>query len=349
MPLTNADHSSFNWSRFAHTEYLLNPMVSNLSLEAQGAYMRLLAHSARQVPFGSLPADADLLISMLGVKFKKGGKDELKLALLLNEALQAGFTFCQDKRWYCKMLVDQLPSDANQPNEKPSKPSKKSIDPTLSTKRSEAAAKSHETRRAKKLQSELQTDDAKIANLQNQIAKIANDDVLQNLQDAKIANDLQNGGIKGGELDSELEKDLEIKDQKPSCATAAKASAAAVDAMFSVFWTAYPRKIGKKDAIKAFQKIKPSDDLLQTILDALAKQSKSHDWVKEGGRFIPHPTTWLNGERWNDAVQTNVTPPAPQQRPLNPHSQIRANRAAAMAALNEPSILDVTPTHGGQS
>jgi len=211
MPLTNVDHSNFNWSRFAHTEYLLHPLVSNLSLEAQGAYMRLLAHSARQVPFGSLPADLDVLIGWLGVKFKKGGKDETKLAVLVAEVLNAGFTFCQDKRWYCNLLTDQLPTDENQAIEKaPNKSSnsKKPVDPTLSSKRSEAAAKSHETRRAKKMQSELQNDDAKIANdanLQNQIAKIANDDVLQNLQDAKIANDLQNGGIKGGDLDQDLD------------------------------------------------------------------------------------------------------------------------------------------------
>ena len=26
----------------------------------------------------------------------------------------------------------------------------------------------------------------------------------------------------------------------------------------------------------------------------------SEQWARDGGRYIPHPTTWLNGERWND-------------------------------------------------
>ncbi|RNF93802.1 hypothetical protein EFK07_03350 [Pseudomonas putida] len=35
---------------------------------------------------------------------------------------------------------------------------------------------------------------------------------------------------------------------------------------------------------------------------ALAAWSKSHDWTKDSGQFIPHAATWLNGKRWEDEL-----------------------------------------------
>lgn len=69
---------------------------------------------------------------------------------------------------------------------------------------------------------------------------------------------------------------------------------------FSEFWNAYPRKVSKEAALKAWQKIKPDDSLLQQILKALEWQSHQTEWIKDGGKFIPHPSTWLNGRRWED-------------------------------------------------
>jgi hypothetical protein len=41
---------------------------------------------------------------------------------------------------------------------------------------------------------------------------------------------------------------------------------------------------------------------VKKILAGLEKAKQSRQWMKDGGAFIPHPTTWLNGERWNDEV-----------------------------------------------
>lgn len=71
---------------------------------------------------------------------------------------------------------------------------------------------------------------------------------------------------------------------------------------FVVFWEAWPKKKDKKKAEKVFVKINPSEELLQVMLDALEKQKQTEDWKKEGGRFIPLPTTWLNGARWEDEI-----------------------------------------------
>lgn len=72
------------------------------------------------------------------------------------------------------------------------------------------------------------------------------------------------------------------------------------DGRFQEFWKSYPRKVGKAAALKAWKRIKPNDDLAERMLHAVSEQSKSEDWRKDRGKYIPHPTTWLNGGRWDD-------------------------------------------------
>lgn len=71
-------------------------------------------------------------------------------------------------------------------------------------------------------------------------------------------------------------------------------------AHFDAFWNAYPRKKDKAKAMQAWQKIKKEPDVLEKILSALEWQGRSDDWTKDGGKFIPHPSTYLNGRRWED-------------------------------------------------
>ena len=71
-------------------------------------------------------------------------------------------------------------------------------------------------------------------------------------------------------------------------------------AHFDAFWNAYPRKKDKAKAMQAWQKIKKEPDVLEKILSALEWQGRSDDWTKDGGKFIPHPSTYLNGRRWDD-------------------------------------------------
>lgn len=68
---------------------------------------------------------------------------------------------------------------------------------------------------------------------------------------------------------------------------------------FAEFWSAYPKKTAKGDAEKAWKKHKPD---LAACLAALAVAKQSSDWIKDGGQFIPHPATWINGKRWEDGV-----------------------------------------------
>lgn len=73
---------------------------------------------------------------------------------------------------------------------------------------------------------------------------------------------------------------------------------------FDRFWAAYPRKTAKPDALKAFTKLRPDEAMLQTMLAAIQKQKATAQWQEDGGRFIPHPATWINGHRWEDEVKS---------------------------------------------
>lgn len=72
---------------------------------------------------------------------------------------------------------------------------------------------------------------------------------------------------------------------------------------FERFWDVYPKKVGKKNAQKAFEKVKVD---VQVLIDAVERQKKSSQWCKDNGQYIPNPATWLNQERWLDEMDTNM-------------------------------------------
>ena len=77
---------------------------------------------------------------------------------------------------------------------------------------------------------------------------------------------------------------------------------------FDEFYSQYPKKVAKQSAIKAWMKLKPDDDLFDTILSSLKKHKRSELWVKNNGQFIPNPATWINGRRWEDEIEPKGKP-----------------------------------------
>lgn len=75
---------------------------------------------------------------------------------------------------------------------------------------------------------------------------------------------------------------------------------------FRMFYEAYPQKKGKANAIKAWNKLSPSPDLVEVIMIAVTAASGSDEWKRDGGRYVPHPATWLNGRRWEDELTKEV-------------------------------------------
>ena len=77
---------------------------------------------------------------------------------------------------------------------------------------------------------------------------------------------------------------------------------------FDEFYGHYPKKVSRKDARKAWEKIKPNKELAAKISKAIQAQVKADHFRGTGGKlYIPHPATWLNAGRWEDEIQ--VVPP----------------------------------------
>ena len=82
---------------------------------------------------------------------------------------------------------------------------------------------------------------------------------------------------------------------------------------FESFWSAYPRKVAKPAAIKAWKaaKIKGAD--LVAMIDDIRVKQNTDEWLKNKGQFIPHPSTYLNQRRWEDVAEvlSSYTPLIP--------------------------------------
>ena len=72
---------------------------------------------------------------------------------------------------------------------------------------------------------------------------------------------------------------------------------------FRQFWTAYPKKVKRKDTQRVWQ-AKRLNALADRLLVDVQERLKSDRRWKEG--FIPDPTTYLRGERWNDEIDRSV-------------------------------------------
>jgi hypothetical protein len=99
---------------------------------------------------------------------------------------------------------------------------------------------------------------------------------------------------------------------------------------FGDFWALYPRKQAKSKAQAAWKRIKPGQR--DALMAALPIQIAEDDgWVRG---YIPLPATYLNGERWTDAITkpaTTGTHNAAHQK-LSAVERVRANAIAGEAA-----------------
>jgi hypothetical protein len=90
---------------------------------------------------------------------------------------------------------------------------------------------------------------------------------------------------------------------------------------FAAFWSAYPKRQARKDALKAWQQLRPSTEVQQAILDALKWQIPS--WPDLA--YAPLPATYLRGERWTDEPLA-VTQKVDARLPAWAHAAIAARR-----------------------
>ncbi len=97
--------------------------------------------------------------------------------------------------------------------------------------------------------------------------------------------------------DAPQDKDKDKDKNKITLSAPKPPSGGARGDAFDRFWACYPRKVGKGAAKKAFDRVKVP---VESLLVALETQKRSEQWTRDGGRFVPNPSTWLNQERWED-------------------------------------------------
>lgn len=90
--------------------------------------------------------------------------------------------------------------------------------------------------------------------------------------------------------------------KKPRRKSALKAAPDWKPERFNAFWDYYSHQArgeNKQGAIRAWDKLRPDDDLIRLMGKALQQQIASDDWQR--GIGIPYASTWLNNARWQDA------------------------------------------------
>ena len=82
---------------------------------------------------------------------------------------------------------------------------------------------------------------------------------------------------------------------------------------FDTFWQIYPRKIARKKCEQWWHK--HATNMASDILDAATTATKQWRQDNTEPRYIPHPYTWLNQERWKD--HTPLPAPEKEVRPYD--------------------------------
>lgn len=90
-----------------------------------------------------------------------------------------------------------------------------------------------------------------------------------------------------------------------------KAQAGVLPERFEKFWNFYRTHVpvgcnagNRQKALRAWDKLAPSNELVTTMASALALQVKSQTWIS--GIGVPHASTWLNNHGWEDDWGTSA-------------------------------------------
>ena len=110
-------------------------------------------------------------------------------------------------------------------------------------------------------------------------------------------------GALTAQTETETETETEGKEKpKGGCGGKTKPTGAGVRERFARFWKAYPKKRSKGQAEKVFFRIDPDEQLLATMIATIERATTSDDWLKEDGKYIPYPASWLCARGWEDEI-----------------------------------------------
>ena len=125
---------------------------------------------------------------------------------------------------------------------------------------------------------------------------------------------------------------------------------AMTDTRFMAWWEHYPRKTAKKSAERAWMKLQPSAELVETMTTAIDAQVQARSDAP--GKWFPdwpYPASWLNGGRWTDEIAAHTLVTEGALRKAKSH-RFRVSRSACphktVCASDEDCLERIARTMG---
>lgn len=88
--------------------------------------------------------------------------------------------------------------------------------------------------------------------------------------------------------------------------------------MFADFYKQYPRKMARKDAERAWNKLTYEEQTL--ALEAITLHKQYWEATNTEKTYIPYPASWLNGQRFYDEIE--IPQEKTKELPLGTEQQI---------------------------
>lgn len=104
----------------------------------------------------------------------------------------------------------------------------------------------------------------------------------------------------GGVTSDELTRAIVNESHEPEHMVTVPVTEKTAPVDFERFWGQYPRKVGKEKALKVWGRLSRGDR--NDALWALPRHVALWEQKQVAREFIPHPTSWLNGRRWQDDI-----------------------------------------------
>lgn len=259
------------------------------------ALISLWCAAWHEVPAGSLPANPRILA-------RKAHRSLEQLEELIAQGLMQGWVLCSDGRFYHPVVCEKALEAWNR---------------TMAYRRGAkvGAAASVASRRAKAKQTanEPPTDPERtVEKPQTEPERTADDLPTDRSEPAsEQATDSQQEGEGEGQGEG---KDPPIPPEGDSPVARLTAKRVARKKLrrlavsgegdmtpgFAAFWSAYPKKVKKQDAMLAWERDPDLEEYASTLVRDVQDRLKADDRWRRG--FIPDPTTYLNQRRWTDDI-----------------------------------------------
>ncbi len=155
---------------------------------------------------------------------------------------------------------------------------------------------------------EVRSNSGKLGAMKKTANAKLNKQMLTNASDTKQI--LANEADKEKEKDKDKEKNKEKNKDNIDIPPLSAKAVCEYSEDFLMFWKEYPKKVGKGEAFKKWKKERISGADLSDILNALKWQKSTDVWRKNGGQFIPNPSTYISQRRWEDEpMGADITDP----------------------------------------